>query len=65
MGAKIGFACGVTGAAAGMAFGWMGTIANAATAQDAGAAYGTMATLTGITCAVIGVVANRLWRPPN
>ena len=62
MGARIGFACGVAGAAAGMAFGWMGTIAHAATAQDAGAAYGTMATLTGITCAVIGVVANRLWR---
>jgi transcriptional regulator with XRE-family HTH domain len=65
LGAKLGFACGVTGAATGMAFGWMGTIANAATAQDAGAAYGMMATLTGITCAVIGVVANRLWRPPN
>jgi len=32
--------------------------------QDAGAAYGMMATLTGITCAVIGVVANRLWRLP-
>lgn len=63
LGTKIGFACGVAGAATGMAFGWMGVIANAATAQDAGAAYGTMATLTGITCAVIGVVANRLWRP--
>jgi transcriptional regulator with XRE-family HTH domain len=65
LGAKLGFACGVAGAAAGMVFGWMGTIANAATAQDAGAAYGTMATLTGITCAVIGVIANRLWRRPN
>jgi len=65
LGARIGFACGVAGAAAGMVFGWMGTIANAATAQDAGAAYGIMATLTGITCAVIGVVANRLWRPPT
>jgi hypothetical protein len=45
-----------------MAFGWMGVVASAATGQDAGASYGTMAALTGITCAVIGVVANRLWR---
>jgi DNA-binding XRE family transcriptional regulator len=63
LGAKLGFACGVAGAAAAMWFGWMGAIASAATGQDAGAAYGTMATLSGITCAVIGVVANRLWRP--
>jgi DNA-binding XRE family transcriptional regulator len=62
LGARIGFACGVAGAAAGMAFGWIGTVESGATGQDAGAAYGTMATLTGITCAVIGVVANRLWR---
>ena len=62
LGARIGFACGVAGAVAGMAFGWMGVVASAATSQDAGAAYGTMAALTGITCAVIGVVANRLWR---
>jgi DNA-binding XRE family transcriptional regulator len=61
LGAKIGFACGVAGAVAGMAYGWMGAVASGAGGQDAGAAYGTMATLTGITCAVIGVVANRLW----
>ena len=59
LGAKIGFACGVAGAVAGMAYGWMGAVASGAAGQ--GAAYGTMATLTGITCAVIGVVANRLW----
>ena len=62
LGTRIGFACGVAGAVAGMAFGWMGVVASAATGQDAGAAYGTMAALTGITCALIGVVANRLWR---
>ena len=61
LGAKLGFACGVAGAVAGMAYGWMGAVASGASGQDAGAAYGTMATLTGITCAVIGVVANRLW----
>jgi len=60
LGAKIGFACGVAGAVAGMAYGWMGGVASGAAGQDA--AFGTMATLTGITCAVIGVVANRLWR---
>lgn len=62
LGARIGFACGVAGAVAGMVFGWMGAVASGATGHDAGAAYGTMAALTGITCAVIGVVANRLWR---
>ena len=63
LGSRIGFACGVAGAVAGMAFGWMGVVDAGAAGQDAGAAYGTKATLTGITCAVIGVVANRLWRP--
>jgi DNA-binding XRE family transcriptional regulator len=60
LGTKLGFGCGVAGAVAGMAFGWMGAAGSAA--QDGGASFGMMATLTGITCAVIGVVANRLWR---
>lgn len=65
LGARLGFACGVAGAVAGMVFGWMGAVASAASGHDAGAAYGTMATLTGMTCAVIGVVANRLWLNPK
>ena len=62
LGTKLGFACGVAGAMAGITFGWTGVVAGGAT-SDAGASYGTMATLTGITCAAIGLVANRLWRP--
>ena len=61
-GARLGSALGIAGVVGGAAFAYFSVATSPNTAAEAGAAYGLIGLLAGLSCAIIGTVSNRYWR---
>ena len=62
LGASVGVGSGFAGVAIGAISACLGVASASNTAFEAGVAYGLIGLASGLSCAIIGAVANRYWR---